>query len=79
MILKKHSVLIQIGLESDEYTLVGKVINVFEKSFVLEKISTDANIIGRENIKFSIVRCIEMKTDYLNSLELYLNTSDIEK
>lgn len=76
--LKEKSVLVEISLDKDECILVGKIVNVFEKSFEIEKISTKATILGIENLKFSIVRSVGLKTDYLNSLELYLNTSDIE-
>ncbi len=72
--LKEQGSLIEVNLESDEYILIGKVVGLFEKSFVLEKIGTEANILRRENLKFSIIRCIGMKTDYLKSLELYINS-----
>ena len=72
--LKEQGVLVEVTLETDEYILIGKIVDVFEKSFVLEKISTSAIIFGKENLKFSLVRCVAMKTDYLRSFELYLDS-----
>jgi hypothetical protein len=70
--IKNQNLLIAVGLENSDFILVGKVGNVFKKSFILNKIGADAKSIGHENIKFLTIRYISIATDYLNSLDLYL-------
>lgn len=71
--LETQKSLIEISLGSEDYILIGKIVNVFEKSFTIEKIGVNTTILGIENIKYSVIRSIGLKTDYLKSLELYLN------
>jgi hypothetical protein len=72
--IKEQDLLIDVGLESDSFMLVGRVGKIFTKSFLLYKIGVDAKDIGIENIKFSTIRYISIKTDYLDSLDLYLKS-----
>lgn len=73
--LRETKELIEFSLDTDEYILVGKVVDVFDKSFLLEEISTKGEVLRRENIKSKVIRSIGIKTDYLNSLELYKELS----
>jgi len=64
--------LIGLELESDDYTLVGKVSKVNDKSFLFKMIGTKGQFLREENLKFSSIRKVDIDTDYLQSLENYL-------
>ena len=64
---------IAIGLESDDYILVGKIAKLNRKSIVLNKIDEQTNFIQSQRIPFSKIRLIEYKNNYLTSLSKYEN------
>lgn len=64
---------IAIGLESDDYILVGKISKLNRKSIVLNKIDEQTNFIQSQRIPFSQIRLIEYKNNYLTSLSKYEN------
>ena len=64
---------IAIGLESDDYILVGKISKLNRKSIVLNKIDEQTNFIQSQRIPFSKIRLIEYKNNYLTSLSKYEN------
>jgi hypothetical protein len=64
--------LLEIELESSDYCIIGRVVRTNEKSFVLNKLSVEGEFLGEENLKFDSVRIINCDTDYLSSLEKYL-------
>ena len=64
---------IAIGLESDDYILVGKISKINRKSIVLNKIDEQTNFIQSQRIPFSKIRLIEYKNNYLTSLSKYEN------
>ena len=67
------STLLSIGLESDDYILVGKISKLNRKSIVLNKIDEQTNFIQSQRIPFSKIRLIEYKNNYLTSLSKYEN------
>jgi hypothetical protein len=71
--LKEQNELISIGLDNSGLILVGRIHKIHNKSFILNKIGINGEETGTENLKFSIIRYISIKSDYLNSLDLYLN------
>lgn len=70
--IKQQNLLISIGLENDGYIIVGKISNVLKRYLVIDKIGTNTENIGQAKIYFSKIRFLEIRTDYLNSLELYM-------
>ena len=50
-----------------------------EKSFIINKLSTEGEFIGEENFKFNSIRIINTETDYLKALEGFLNENKNKK
>lgn len=68
--------LIEFEFESDKYCIIGKIIRLNEKSFVINKLNIEGKFIGEENYKISLIRKINFETDYLISLENYINSGN---
>lgn len=66
--------LIELEFESDKYCIIGKVIRLNEKSFVINKLNIEGEFIGEENYKINLLRKINLETDYLKSLDNYIKS-----
>lgn len=64
--------LIEIGLASKDAVYVGSICRVHEKSFVVNMLDTEANFDETKRISFNSVRFIKIYTDYLDSLDLFM-------
>ena len=73
-IMNQHQ-LIEIGLDKSECVFVGTVSHVNEKSFIVETIDTMTNFSQKMRIPYKTVRYFKIKTDYLNSLELFIRSN----
>lgn len=63
--------LVGIGLESQDYVLVGYIVSVAEKSFRLRMIGTDGEMLKAIRIESDKIRTLVTDSDYLQSLEMY--------
>lgn len=70
--LQEKKILVQIELESDEFAFIGFISKLNEKSFILKKVSVEGNLVNETNFQYNKVRNIYVKTDYLESLEKYI-------
>ncbi|MCG2792150.1 MAG: hypothetical protein L6262_01215 [Weeksellaceae bacterium] len=68
----QKSKLIEIGLESSSYSLIGNILKLNEKSFILNLLSTKAKFIKEERIDYDKIRILSFNNDYLNAFEYYL-------
>lgn len=77
--IKKNADLIFLLLKKEDLAFVGFVEEVYQKSLILRDLTSKGMMSGFvKNYKFDEIRIIEIKTDYLNSLEIYLNyTSNV--
>jgi len=64
--------LIQVELETDDYCLIGNIIKINEKSFILKELSASGKFIREENIRFDKIRSIYFESDYLKSYEEFI-------
>lgn len=63
--------LVDIGLESQDYVLVGYIVSVAEKSFRLRMIGTKGEMLNAIRIESDKIRTLVTDSDYLQSLEMY--------
>ena len=70
--LKKKNYLLSVGLDRSDEIYVGWIKNIYEKSISLRTIGTFTEDCGMMNIPFDRIRFINIDTDYLNSLNLYM-------
>ena len=63
------------GRETSMY--VGKIVKMHTKSFSFMTYSTSAIPLEMINIRIETNRCISVFSDYLNSLQLYINVRSI--
>ena len=63
--------LVDIGLESQDYVLVGYIVSVAEKSFRLRMIGTKGEMLNAIRIASDKIRTLVTDSDYLQSLEMY--------
>lgn len=77
--LLSTSKLAEFEFESSEYCIIGKITKMNEKSFIINKLSTEGEFIGEENFKFNSIRIINTETDYLKALEGFLNENKNKK
>ena len=69
---KKDKTLIFILLNNENMAFVGFVNEIHQKSLVLKDLTSKGELSGLvKNYVFDKIRIIEIKTDYLNSLEIY--------
>jgi hypothetical protein len=66
------SQMIHIEFESDEYCLIGLVKELNEKSFRFQELSPKGKFVETVNIRYDKIRVIYIKTDYVDSLNIYL-------
>ncbi len=64
--------LIGLEFESSDYSFVGRINKLNEKSFILDKFGIRGKFLGQYNISYSTIRRIIVDTDYLNSIDNYL-------
>ena len=64
--------LIEIGMAKNDSIYVGTICEVNDKSFIADLIDTEANHDDMMRIPFDRVRYIKLNTDYLCSLELFI-------
>lgn len=69
----EYNKLIELTLDSASYSLIGSVSQLNEKSFLLNMLSVKAEYLKEEKIEYDKIRIITINSDYLNSLECYLN------
>ena len=70
--LKNKSCLLGVGLNKKDIFFVGRIENIYEKSISLRTIGTFTEDCGMMNIPFDKIRFVDIDTDYLNSLNLYM-------
>ncbi len=70
--LKKKNYLLSVGLDRSDEIYVGWIKKIYEKSISLNTIGTHTEDTGMMNIPFDRIRFINIDTDYLNSLNLYM-------
>ena len=70
--LKNKNCLLGVGLNKKDKFFVGRIENIYEKSISLRTIGTFTEDCGMMNIPFDRIRFINIDTDYLNSLNLYM-------
>ena len=70
--LKNKSCLLGVGLNKKDIFFVGRIENIYEKSISLRTIGTFTEDCGMMNIPFDRIRFVDIDTDYLNSLNLYM-------
>lgn len=70
--LRKNKMLVHIEFESDDYCRLGIIKEINQDSFLINEINTKGVFYKEERIKFSKIRNIYVKTDYLKSYELFL-------
>lgn len=70
--LKDADLLIAVGLHDQKSILVGRVINVREKSFVLHPIDTNIQELSCMEINCEKIRYISVNSDYLSSISNYM-------
>lgn len=68
----KSGELVEIGLESQSYSLIGKILNVKSEDITLNLLSVNADFLREEKINLNKIRIISVKTDYLESLRLVI-------
>lgn len=64
--------LIELGLESQEYSLIGRILDIGSKYFTLNLLSVKAIFIKEEKIEFNRVRIFSIETDYLKSMGIVI-------
>lgn len=64
--------LIELGLESQEYSLIGKISDIDKKYFTLNLLSVKAVFMRYEKIALDKIRILAIETDYLNSLSIVI-------
>lgn len=72
-ILKTNQILVAICLHNEDVVHVGKIKEVGSVSFLLSSYDTNLNESGTMKIPFNKVRYIQIHTDYLDSLNLFLD------
>ncbi|TPG37734.1 hypothetical protein [Flavobacterium pectinovorum] len=71
--IKKNGDLIFVLLANEDMAFVGFVDEIHQKSLNLRDLTSKGEMSGFvKNYKFDKIRIIETKTDYLDSLEIYL-------
>ena len=78
-VLQREKELLAICLHSEDVIYVGRVKEVFSKSFGFDTYDTELQKSGIINIEYSKVRYIQIRTDYLNSLCLLLDEESSPK
>ena len=71
---KKENLLVAICLHREDIIYVGKINDVGLKSFSLDSYDTELQKSGILNIEYSKIRYIQIHTDYLDSLCLFLDS-----
>lgn len=74
--LQTNQILVAICLHNEDAVFVGKIKDVSDMSFLLSSYDTDLNESGTMKIPFNKVRYIQMHTDYLNSINMFLDNND---
>lgn len=67
--------LAEIGLDSQDYCLIGTIGHVSDISFVLNTIGSNAEALAPINLKPSKVRYVTIASDYLRSLDMYIRSN----
>ena len=70
--LKNRKKLIELTLESPDYSLIGSVQNINMKTFILKMLSVKAKYLEEEKFEYNKIRMLTIDSDYLNSLENYI-------
>jgi hypothetical protein len=70
--------LIELEFESEDYCIIGKLNRLNEKSFHLNKLTIKGEFIGEETFLYSKIRVINLYTDYLNSIQDFLDSQGNE-
>lgn len=75
LIKVKDDCLVELTLESSDYVLIGHIVNINEKSFKINLLSTKGVFFKEETIYYNKLRAVTVKNDYLSSLELFIAES----
>jgi len=73
---KMNNLLVSFYLHKENVFYVGKIIEVRTDSFVAKMYSPNLKYLGDKKTPFERVRCLEIHTDYLDSLSLVLGDSE---
>lgn len=65
---------IQIELEDETIVYIGKITKVSTKSFRMRRISPKAKWLDEESYKFKSVRVVQVESDYVLSLLIYMES-----
>ena len=71
---KKENLLVAICLHREDIIYVGKIKDIGLKSFSFDSYGTELQKSGILNIEYSKIRYIQIRTDYLDSLCLLLDS-----
>ncbi|WP_449397557.1 hypothetical protein [Chryseobacterium wanjuense] len=71
--LENNSKLIELGLDSSDYSIIGNVQKNSEKFFLVNMLSIKGKYLNEEKIEYDKVRLLTIESDYLNSLEYYMS------
>ncbi len=72
--LKNSNKLIEVTLESPDYSIIGNIENSKEKYFIINMLSVKGKYLSGEKIEYDKTRILTVDSDYLNSLEYYINS-----
>lgn len=75
---KNKSKLVEIGLESSSYSIIGNVSTLKEKYFTVKMLSTKAQYLKEENFEDRKIRMLTIDSDYLKSLEYYIEKDQVD-
>jgi len=70
--LENSSKLIELGLESSDYSIIGNIQKNNEKFFIVNMLSVKGKYLNEEKVEYDKVRLLTIDSDYLSSLEYYL-------
>lgn len=71
--LKINNKLIEVTLESPNYSIIGNIVHTKENYFIINMLSIKGKYLNKEKIEYNKTRILTIDSDYLNSLEYYIS------